>query len=318
MQDNAPDMTTPTTPAPEGEASEHYAEQHTHPFPKGMAGEPAQPPAQSLPQGTTGEDDERGISEWSREELEASVSSLLRDREALQKNCNALTSRLHLRVETTEDIHANTAYRGVVKKCGQLQTSLAALQRENEGLRESVKTANANHEHFEREWYLRGDEIEVIRADLAAKDAQIGAITKERDQARAGLDMLDGEIKAAVARAEAAERQWKEDFEVRTALLKERDALAAWKESALREWPDLQRIGKLLGMPLGKAIGPKIAPGIERIQAMVETCREALEVVVVALSRKNYTEIDGLYEAYEKARAALADLPVAGSEGGGV
>lgn len=63
------------------------------------------------------------------------------------------------------------------------------------------------------------------------------------------------------------------------AMKKQRDALLDWKESALREWPDLQPIGKLLGLRLGKAIGPEIVPGIERLQALVDTCRKALEVV---------------------------------------
>ncbi len=32
-------------------------------------------------------------------------------------------------------------------------------------LTECLSKANANHEHFERAWYLRGDEIEALRAD---------------------------------------------------------------------------------------------------------------------------------------------------------
>jgi hypothetical protein len=34
---------------------------------------------------------------------------------------------------------------------------------EIERLREALKNANENHEHFQREWYLRGDEIERLR-----------------------------------------------------------------------------------------------------------------------------------------------------------
>jgi len=61
-----------------------------------------------------------------------------------------------------------------------LRAQLARLQRENdslardcndkditiERLRTALATANANHERFEREWYLRGDEIERLHACL--------------------------------------------------------------------------------------------------------------------------------------------------------
>lgn len=42
---------------------------------------------------------------------------------------------------------------------------LRHLLAENDALRESVKKANAQAEHFEREWYLRGDEVEALRED---------------------------------------------------------------------------------------------------------------------------------------------------------
>jgi hypothetical protein len=38
--------------------------------------------------------------------------------------------------------------------------------REIERLTAGLKTANANHERFEREWYLRGDVIEHLRTSL--------------------------------------------------------------------------------------------------------------------------------------------------------
>jgi hypothetical protein len=37
------------------------------------------------------------------------------------------------------------------------------LERENKRLTEALLKANAQTEHFEREWYLRGDEIERLR-----------------------------------------------------------------------------------------------------------------------------------------------------------
>lgn len=44
------------------------------------------------------------------------------------------------------------------------------LRAEVERLTAVVKAANAQAEHFERQWYLRGDEVEALRA--AAPDAQ--------------------------------------------------------------------------------------------------------------------------------------------------
>ena len=42
-----------------------------------------------------------------------------------------------------------------------------SLEAENERLRAALTKANAQAERFEREWYLRGDEIEQLRADAA-------------------------------------------------------------------------------------------------------------------------------------------------------
>ena len=38
------------------------------------------------------------------------------------------------------------------------------LVQENNRLRECLQKANSQAEHFEREWYLRGDEIERLQA----------------------------------------------------------------------------------------------------------------------------------------------------------
>ncbi len=38
------------------------------------------------------------------------------------------------------------------------------LEQENKRLRECLQKANSQAEHFEREWYLRGDEIERLEA----------------------------------------------------------------------------------------------------------------------------------------------------------
>jgi hypothetical protein len=46
---------------------------------------------------------------------------------------------------------------------GQHAAELRRLHAENEALRVSLKKANEQAEHFEREWYLRGDENEALR-----------------------------------------------------------------------------------------------------------------------------------------------------------
>lgn len=56
---------------------------------------------------------------------------------------------------------------------GEKVTTADALQcqaEEIERLTACLKAANSNHEHFEREWYLRGDEIEALRADAERLD----------------------------------------------------------------------------------------------------------------------------------------------------
>ena len=49
------------------------------------------------------------------------------------------------------------------------------LERENKRLTDALIKANAQAEHFEREWYLRGDEIERLRglSDLTAEDRDV-------------------------------------------------------------------------------------------------------------------------------------------------
>jgi DNA repair exonuclease SbcCD ATPase subunit len=49
------------------------------------------------------------------------------------------------------------------------------LQDEIERLTAALATANKNHEHFEREWYLRGDEIERLTARNAVLEAVMKA-----------------------------------------------------------------------------------------------------------------------------------------------
>jgi hypothetical protein len=43
----------------------------------------------------------------------------------------------------------------------------AALEQENERLIGCLKKANEQTEHFEREWYLRGDELEKLKQPVS-------------------------------------------------------------------------------------------------------------------------------------------------------
>jgi|GEM_PF-5194264 len=45
----------------------------------------------------------------------------------------------------------------------------------------------------------------------------------------------------------------------------ELEELRAWKESAMAVMPDYQRIGKLIGVPLGQSVHDKIIPFLEKL-----------------------------------------------------
>lgn len=53
-------------------------------------------------------------------------------------------------------------------RCEACDPKLEAARAECERLRECLSRANSNHEYFEREWCLRGDELEAARSHIAA------------------------------------------------------------------------------------------------------------------------------------------------------
>ena len=65
--------------------------------------------------------------------------------------------------------------------CGRAMDELRRLVAENEALRESVKKANEQAEHFERQWYLRGDENE---AQAALLRQAVYALSYHQEQTR--------------------------------------------------------------------------------------------------------------------------------------
>lgn len=79
-------------------------------------------------------------------------------------------------------------------------------------LTECLSKANANHEHFERAWYLRGDEIEALRVALNWYADEARACAKNSHACRHGAaDALLASVTVLALdggkRADAALRQ---------------------------------------------------------------------------------------------------------------
>lgn len=102
---------------------------------------------------------------------------------------------------------ADTILRRQLDEAGESIARQARTIREQaaeiERLTTALKIANANHEHFERHWYLRGDEIERLRAVLAAARALTGESEEYefeegtgRGAANAYWEGLDGTLDA--------------------------------------------------------------------------------------------------------------------------
>lgn len=62
--------------------------------------------------------------------------------------------------------HAQWLEKSLTIGAAEAGSELRRLHAENLQLRESLKKANSQAEHFEREWYLRGDRIEVLEREL--------------------------------------------------------------------------------------------------------------------------------------------------------
>jgi hypothetical protein len=68
---------------------------------------------------------------------------------------------------------------------------------EIERLTAALKTANGQAEHFEREWYLRGDELERLRMDLENTRAEaVLAVSAARAEGSERRIHLAGELQA--------------------------------------------------------------------------------------------------------------------------
>ncbi len=78
-------------------------------------------------------------------------------------------------------------------------TEVCRLHAENEALKLALAKANMQAEHFEREWYLRGDEIEALESE-AKENARIIGMGAERELAL--LSEIERSRKSARQRAE--------------------------------------------------------------------------------------------------------------------
>lgn len=69
------------------------------------------------------------------------------------------------------------------------------LERENTRLTESLRRANSQAEHFEREWYLLGDEIERLQAFSDQMYATMMAALMLSPHASGVYELLDEAVK---------------------------------------------------------------------------------------------------------------------------
>jgi len=66
-------------------------------------------------------------------------------------------------------------------------------------------------------------------------------------------------------------------------LQKRIDELEAWKESALKVMPDFQAIGKLMGLPLGADVSPKIVPWMTQSKQQIAAMAAMLDEIMATL-----------------------------------
>ena len=90
--------------------------------------------------------------------------------------------------------------------CNEAADAIDNLRAEKDRLMTCLEKANISTEHFEREWYLRGDELDNLRAQLAEVEkqrdyaihqAQIWKLEAASQKAlRAAIDAAKGESDA--------------------------------------------------------------------------------------------------------------------------
>ena len=89
----------------------------------------------------------------------------------------------------------NTTASGEPRACEFIASAMDNLRAEKDRLMTCLEKANISTEHFEREWYLRGDELDNLRAQLteAQRDAErLDWIIEHRAYVVSDPDCCDG------------------------------------------------------------------------------------------------------------------------------
>lgn len=89
--------------------------------------------------------------------------------------------------------------------------TIDTLSAEKDRLTACLEKANISTEHFEREWYLRGDELDTLRAQLAEAQRELIAKEAQLAEARRDTERLDWIEKIALRKLPSTPRRgvWK-------------------------------------------------------------------------------------------------------------
>jgi len=101
-----------------------------------------------------------------------------------------------------------------INGCGNLcdaADTIDTLSAEKDRLTACLEKANISTEHFEREWYLRGDELDTLRAQLAEAQRELIAKEAQLAEARRDTERLDWIEKIALRKLPSTPRRgvWK-------------------------------------------------------------------------------------------------------------
>ena len=196
-----------------------------------------------------------------------------------------------------------------------------ALRAEVERLTGCLKRANDQAEHFERHWYLRGDEVEALRADAERLRDENAALAGERLAER----LKEAEAAAQAGRVEMLTALEKVRRDVGS-LVQERDALRALN-SMLRA--DLQSTKDALRAEVESQHQALISTAVarddareevERLRAEVESLTQQLKAGesfhAVAVQQRDaaWRETESLRSEVERLRAPSVTCPACGSD----
>lgn len=134
----------------------------------------------------------------------------------VKREKSEVLSRLHARMDVTEDVHTNAAYKGVVSKCSKLlnennllRHQLTAAQAENAELREKLV-------HLEVAHSMCDGVIHGLNTDLAKSTAQLEEAKTDYEGRKASEEAAVNEansLRTALADAEKARDAAKADTE---------------------------------------------------------------------------------------------------------